>query len=110
MPREGRVQSLVSTEWLAQALGAPDLRVYDASWYLPTEQRDAHALYRDAHLPAAHFFDVDQVADTESTLPHMAPTAARFEHLVGALGLGNDCRVVFYDQKGIFSAPRAWWL
>ncbi len=104
------MQSLVSSAWLSRELGAADLRVCDASWYLPTEQRDARALYREAHLPTAQFFDVDQIADTESSLPHMAPTAARFEHLVSALGLGNDCRVVFYDQKGIFSAARAWWL
>jgi thiosulfate/3-mercaptopyruvate sulfurtransferase len=104
------VQSLVSTEWLAQQLGAPDLVLFDASWYMPAEQRDAQALYRAAHLPGARFFDIDRIADTESTLPHMAPTPARFEHLVAALGVEEDSRVVFYDQKGIFSAARGWWL
>lgn len=104
------MQSLVSTDWLAAQLGAPDLVVFDASWYLPTEQRDALALYRAAHLPGARFFDIDRIADTESALPHMAPTAARFEHLIGALGVSNAHRVVFYDQKGIFSAARGWWL
>jgi thiosulfate/3-mercaptopyruvate sulfurtransferase len=104
------VQSLVSTEWLAQQLGAPDLALFDASWYMPAEQRDAQALYRAAHLPGARFFDIDRIADTESTLPHMAPTAARFEHLVAALGVDQESRVVFYDQKGIFSAARGWWL
>lgn len=104
------MEALVSTEWLAGQLGAADLRVFDASWYLPGEAADARARYRAAHLPGARFFDVDVVADVESTLPHMAPTAAGFERLVGALGVSNDHRVVFYDQKGIFSAARGWWL
>jgi len=104
------VECLVSTQWLAQQLGAPDLLVFDASLYMPAEQRDARALYRAAHLPAARFFDIDQIADIESTLPHMAPTAARFEHLIAALGVSNRHRVVFYDQRGVFSSPRAWWL
>jgi len=104
------VKCLVSTEWLDKQLGAPDLLVFDASLYMPAEQRDAQALYRAAHLPSARFFDIDQIADIESTLPHMAPTAARFERLVAALGLSNRHRVVFYDQKGVFSSARAWWL
>lgn len=104
------MQPLVDGEWLASQLGAADLKLFDASWYLPGEQRDACGLYRSAHLPGARFFDIDRVADAESALPHMAPTAARFEHLIGALGVGNDDRVVFYDQKGIFSAARGWWL
>jgi len=104
------VQSLVGTEWLAQQHGAPDLVLFDASWYMPGDQRNAQALYRATHLPGARFFDIDRIADTESTLPHMAPTAARFEHLVAALGVNEDSRVVFYDQLGIFSAARGWWL
>ena len=104
------MQPLVSTEWLAQQLGAPDLLVFDASYYLPAEQRDSQSLYGTGHLPGARFFDIDLIADTESSLPHMAPTAARFERLVGALGVSNRHRVVFYDQKGIFSAARGWWL
>jgi thiosulfate/3-mercaptopyruvate sulfurtransferase len=104
------MQPLVSTEWLAAQLGAADLRVFDASWYMPAEQRDAQGLYRAAHIPSAQFFDIDQIADTESSLPHMAPTAAGFERLIGALGVHNGDRVVFYDQKGIFSAARGWWL
>lgn len=104
------MQSLVTTEWLAQQLGAPDLVLFDASWYMPAEQRNAQALYREAHLRGARFFDIDRMSDTESTLPHMVPTAARFEQLMASLGVDNQSRVVFYDQKGIFSAPRGWWL
>ncbi|HEY7928622.1 MAG TPA: 3-mercaptopyruvate sulfurtransferase [Steroidobacteraceae bacterium] len=102
--------TLVTAAWLSGELGAEDLRVYDASWYLPAEGRDAQALYREAHIAGALFFDIDTIADADSTLPHMVPGTARFERLVGALGIGNDTRVVFYDQKGVYSAPRAWWL
>ncbi len=101
---------LVSTEWLAQAIGSPDLAVFDASWYMPGEQRDARALFEAEHLPGAQFFDIDLIADPDATLPHMVPGAARFERLVRALGLRAGQRVVCYDQKGIYSSARAWWL
>jgi thiosulfate/3-mercaptopyruvate sulfurtransferase len=104
------LDSLVSTEWVARQLGTEDLRIFDCSWYLPAEKRDAHAEFLQAHIPGARVFDIDAIADTQSSLPHMAPTAASFERLVGALGVSNASRVVFYDQKGIFSAARGWWL
>src|SRR5579862_2238741 len=97
------LEALVSTEWLAAELGAPDLAIFDASWYMPAEKCDALAQYERAHIPGALFFDIDAVADTQSSLPHMAPTAARFERLIGELGVSNSSRVVFYDQKGVFS-------
>jgi thiosulfate/3-mercaptopyruvate sulfurtransferase len=101
---------LVSVQWLAAQGAAADLAVFDASWYLPGQQRDARDEYRRAHIPRARFFDIDVIADTESMLPHMVPTSAQFERMVGALGISNATRVVFYDQQGLFSAPRAWWL
>jgi thiosulfate/3-mercaptopyruvate sulfurtransferase len=104
------MQSLVSTEWLASELGAADLRVLDASWYMPREQINARERYQAGHIPGAQFFDIDEIADPESTLPHMVPTQARFEKLIGALGVGNADRVVFYDQQGIFTAARGWWM
>jgi thiosulfate/3-mercaptopyruvate sulfurtransferase len=104
------LKALVSTEWLAQELVASDLVVFDASWYLPAEKREARAEFRDAHIPGARFFDIDAVADTQSSLPHMVPATAQFERMLGELGVSNSSRIVFYDQKGIFSAPRAWWL
>ena len=110
MPAQGAMPLLVTADWLRGQRAAADLRIYDASWYLPTEGRDALALYREAHIPGALFFDIDAISDPESTLPHMVPGTARFERLAGALGIGDDTRVVFYDQKGIYSAPRAWWL
>jgi thiosulfate/3-mercaptopyruvate sulfurtransferase len=104
------LDALVNTEWLAAQLQSRSVIVLDASWHMPAEARDAQAEFRLAHIPGALFFDIDAIADTDSPLPHMVPTAARFERMVGALGVSADSRVVFYDQKGVFSAPRAWWL
>jgi thiosulfate/3-mercaptopyruvate sulfurtransferase len=104
------LDALVSTEWLAAQLPSSDLIVFDASWYMPAERRDAAAEYRQGHIPGARLFDIDAIADTESALPHMVPTAAHFEHMIGALGVSAGSRLVFYDQKGIFSSARAWWL
>lgn len=101
---------LVSADWLEAALGAPDLRIFDASFYLPTEAADARALFVKAHIPGARFFDLEQVSDQETTLPHMLPTAGRFAACVGAMGVSRRNRVVVYDQKGIFSAARVWWM
>ena len=104
------MHDLVSTEWLAGALGAPDLMVFDATKYLPNEPFDGLTKYREAHIPGARFFDIDEVADPDTTLPHMAPTAGRFARLMGELGISNTTRVIFYDQKGLQSSARGWWL
>lgn len=104
------MDNLVSTEWLAEHLGAPDLLVFDTTKYLPNEPFDGATKFAEAHIPGAHFFDVDVVADPDATLPHMIPSAARFEKLMGALGVSNTSRVVFYDQKGLQSSARGWWL
>ncbi len=101
---------LVSTDWLAARLGTPGLRVLDASLYLPTEAKDAAALFERAHIPGARFFDLEQLADQETGLPHMVPSAGRFERLVAALGVSPGDHLVFYDGKGLFSAARGWWM
>ncbi len=101
---------LVSTEWLAAELGRPDFVVFDATKYLPNENRDGRAEYRSAHIPGARYFDIDEVADPDTDLPHMVPSPARFARLLGAMGVSNASRVVFYDQKGLASAARGWWL
>ncbi len=101
---------LVSTGWLAGELGAPDLVLFDATKYLPNEGKDGAALFAARHIPGARFFDIDVVADLDTALPHMAPTPGRFERLMARMGVSNTSRVVFYDQKGIASAPRGWWL
>ncbi len=100
----------VSTGWLAENLGASDLCVLDASFYMPAEKNDPHAVFEAGHIPGARFFDIETIADVETALPHMVPSVGRFERLVRALGISNSSRIVFYDQKGIFSAPRGWWM
>ncbi len=104
------MEPLVSTDWLAHELGAPDLVVFDATKYLPNEHRDGAALFAERHIPGARFFDIDVIADPDTSLPHMVPSSGRFERLMGALGVSNASRVVFYDQKGIASSARGWWL
>ncbi len=101
---------LISTEWLADQLGAPDLIVFDATYYLPTEGKDGAEEFARTHIPGARFFDIGVVADLDTTLPHMVPSPGRFERLMGELGMSNRSRVVFYDQKGLSSAPRGWWM
>lgn len=101
---------LVSTEWLADHLDAPDVRVLDASWWLPTAGRNAKAEYDAAHIPGAQFFDIDEISDQRSELPHMAPPAEKFVSRVRAMGIGDAHRVVVYDAAGLFSAARVWWL
>jgi len=101
---------LVTTEWLAAELGKPDLLVFDATKYLPNEPKDGKAEFQKAHIPGARYFDIDEVADPDTDLPHMVPTPGRFAKLMGAMGVSNDSRIVFYDQKGLASAARGWWL
>jgi thiosulfate/3-mercaptopyruvate sulfurtransferase len=101
---------LVSTDWLANALDAEDLVVFDASVYLPNEPKNAKIEYEHAHIPGARFFDIEEVSDQDTTLPHMVPSQGRFARLVGELGVSNHSRIVVYDQKGLFSAARVWWM
>ena len=107
---EGAVGPLVSTAWLAERIGSPGLVVLDASYFLPAEGRDARGEFAAARVPGAGFFDIEAIADDETSLPHMVPSAGRFARMVGALGVSDDSRVVFYDAKGLFSAARGWWL
>jgi thiosulfate/3-mercaptopyruvate sulfurtransferase len=104
------MKDLVSTEWLAGEIGKPDLVVFDATKYLPNEAQDGRKEFAAGRIPGARYFDIDQVADPDSDLPHMVPSPARFAKLVSAMGVSNDSRVVFYDQKGLASAARGWWL
>lgn len=103
-------KTLVSTEWLAAHLNDPDLRVLDASWYLPAQGRDAKAEYEAGHIPGARFFDIDEISDHRSALPHMAPPVEKFMSRMRAMGVGDGHQVVVYDGAGLFSAARVWWL
>jgi thiosulfate/3-mercaptopyruvate sulfurtransferase len=102
-------RTLVSTGWLAAHLDDPDLRVIDASYYLPEMGRDAKAEYAAGHIPGARFFDIDEISDQRSSLPHMAPPVEKFVSRMRAMGVGDGHQVVVYDGAGMFSAPRVWW-
>ncbi|WP_313577285.1 rhodanese-like domain-containing protein, partial [Brevundimonas sp.] len=98
---------LISTEALASRLGAPDLRVIDASWWL--DGRDARADFERERLPGAVFFDLDAVSDRSSPYPHMLPSPDAFAEAMGALGVAESDDIVVYDAQGLFSAARVWW-
>ncbi len=102
-------KTLVSTDWLAAHLRDPDLRILDASWYLPDAGRDPKAEYAAGHIPGARFFDIDEIAEHRSALPHMAPPSEKFISRLRAMGVGDGHQVVVYDGAGILSAPRVWW-
>lgn len=103
-------KTLVSTDWLAAHIKDPDLRIFDASWYLPDMGRDAPAEYDEGHIPGARFFDIDEISDGRSELAHMVPPVEKFMSRMRAMGVGDGHQVVVYDGMGIFSAPRVWWL
>jgi thiosulfate/3-mercaptopyruvate sulfurtransferase len=101
---------LVTPEWLNERLGQPGFKVVDGSWYLPDQNRDAKAEFRDGHIPGAVYFDIDEIVDGTSDLPHTMPNAASFAEDAGALGLSETDTIVVYDGMGIFSAARVWWM
>lgn len=103
-------EALVSTEWLAANLTTPDVRVVDASFYLPREKRDAAAEYAAGHIPGAVRFDIEAICDTASPLPHMVPTPEQFASQVRKLGLGDGNRIVCYDGGKMTGATRCWWM
>lgn len=100
---------LVATDWLAKRLRDPNFIAVDGSYFLPTQKRDAHAEYRNVHIPGAVFFDIERISDHSTELPHMLPGPAHFGEAVGALGIGDGDTVVVYDSVGLFSAARVWW-
>jgi thiosulfate/3-mercaptopyruvate sulfurtransferase len=103
--------ALVSTEWLAAHLNAPDVRIVDATWLMPHLERDARAEYESCHIPGAVYFDIDDIADSDSDLPHMLPSPEKFSSRVRKLGLGDGNRIVVYSAGGGYSAAaRVWWM
>ncbi|MDF2371776.1 MAG: 3-mercaptopyruvate sulfurtransferase [Rhizobiaceae bacterium] len=105
-----RSKFVVSAQWLEQRLGQSDLKIVDASWYLPMQNRNAQEEYRNRHIPGAVFFDQDLVVDTASDLPHTIPSPEAFGALVSDLGLSNSDTIIVYDGPGMFTAPRVWWM
>jgi thiosulfate/3-mercaptopyruvate sulfurtransferase len=100
---------LTETDWLASEIEAPDIVIIDGSWHMPNEGRDARADYLEEHIPGAIFFDIDEIADTKSPLPHMLPPPEKFSSRMRSMGIGDGSRIVVYDTSGMFSAARVWW-
>jgi thiosulfate/3-mercaptopyruvate sulfurtransferase len=100
---------LTETDELAAELDAPDLVIIDGSWHMPSDGRNARAEYLEEHVPGAIFFDIDEIADTKSKLPHMLPPPEKFSSRMRSMGIGDGSRVVVYDTAGLFSAARVWW-
>jgi len=105
-----RPDALVSTEWLADHLDAPDVRIVDGSFYLPAQKRNPRSEYESQHIPGAVFFDIDEIADTTSSLPHMLPAPEKFSSRVRKLGLGDGNKIVIYDTTPMTGAARVWWM
>lgn len=101
---------MVETAWLAEHMNAPDLVILDGSLHLPTAKRDAYAEYKAEHIPGAMFFDINDIADEKSSLPHMLPSAAKFASRMRKMGIGDGMRIVVYDSEGLYSAARVWWM
>ena len=107
---ENDPQVLVSTDWLSSRLTDPEIRILDATWYLPNIDRDAKAEYEEAHIPNSRFFDIDDISDHRSDLPHMVPPVEKFMSKVRKLGVGDGHQIIIYDSQGLFSAARVRWL
>jgi len=101
---------IVSAEWLVSHLNAPDVRVLDCTYFMPGSPRTGRQVYDAHHIPGARFFDIDDVADTDSTLPHMLPAPEKFSSRVRRMGLGDGHRVICYDQNGFLASARVWWM
>lgn len=102
--------ALVSCEWLQQNPDASDRIILDATYFLPRQQRNAREEFEAAHIPGAQFFDIDEIADSNSPLPHTLLDADQFAEQAGQLGIGNDTWVIVYDNNHFFASARAWWM
>jgi thiosulfate/3-mercaptopyruvate sulfurtransferase len=103
-------EALVTTEWLAAHIGDPNIRVVDSSFKLPGTSPTAREDYDRGHIPGAVFFDIDDIAEPGTSLPHMIPSAELFARKMEGLGIGGGDRVIVYDSAGLSSAGRAWWM
>ncbi len=104
------MDDLISTEWLADRLDAPDLTILDASWFLPEHARDPRAEFADRHIPGARFLDLAALADPDDALPMMLPSDYRFNEAMRSLGVSNDSRVIVYDDSPLHTSARTWWM
>lgn len=105
---------MVTAQWLKEHINAPDVCVVDASWVPPWMPNAgdgvSRSLYKEAHIPGAVFFDIDEIADTDSSLPHMLPSPEKFSSRVRKMGLGDGKTIVVYDRSGFMASARVWWM
>ena len=104
---------IVSAEWVKSHLQAPDVRVLDCTYattFKPGEAQTGKSFYDSAHIPGARFFDIDDIADTDSPYPHMLPAPEKFASRARKLGLGDGHRIICYDQNGYMASARVWWM
>ena len=104
------MESLVSTDWLAEHLGEPGLTVVDCSWHMPATGRNGRDEFLRAHIPRARFLDIDAVSDASNPAPHMLPSAGDFAKAMEAIGIGSDDRLVVYDNSPLRTAARGWFM
>lgn len=109
-PEKPPEKPTVSAEWLTSHLSAPDVRVLDCTYFMPGSPRTGRQTYDAHHIPGARFFDIDDIADAETSLPHMLPPPEKFSSRVRRLGLGDGHRIICYDQNGFLASARAWWM
>jgi len=105
-----KISSLVSTKWLATNIGDPTVRVLDGSWHLPNSGRNAKSEYAESHIPSGLFFDVDEIADLDVSLPHMMPNNEKMSSRVRAMGISNTDHIIIYDNSDFNSAARTWFM
>ncbi len=101
--------NLIAPEDAAELIGREGVSFVDASWYLPSQNRDGYAEFLSMRIPGAVYFDINKIADPDTDLPHMLPSPRDFARDVGGLGIRPDNLIVVYDGPGIFSAARVWW-
>lgn len=101
---------VVTADWLINHAQAPDVRILDCTWYLPSDGRQGRQSYNAHHIPGARFFDIDEIADTDSPLPHMLPPPEKFASRARKLGLGDGHRIICYDQNDYMASARVWWM
>lgn len=104
------MDAIVSAEWLKAEYQKSDVRIVDATLFLPEHQRNARAEFEAAHIPGAVFFDLDDMSDTGSALPYMLPPPEKFASRAQAMGLGDGSRLIIYDNSPLRSSARAWWM
>lgn len=104
------MESLVSTQWLADHLGEPGLTIVDASWFMPASGRDGREEYLRSHIPGARFLDIDAVSDSANSAPHMLPAGEDFARAMEEIGISSDDRIVVYDNSPIRTAARGWFM